>query len=165
MNLFEAFLKLKNISFWDSNTAVFKAVCETRKLWFACVYIHIYIRKSSFFESSNSFQKTVFDIQKELFLRGPPAFCYLLFSSFLVTCYLLFTYFLVMNKSRNRLQHNKTQSKWSFFETQTTLRMNCCLSFKKAVFESVFECQESLFYIWFYQGLSDVTFFRTLTNC
>ena len=70
-----------------------------------------------------------------------------------------------MKKSRNRLKHNKTQGKWSFFETQKTLQKSCFLSFKKAVFESVFESQKSSIYIVFYSVLSDVAFFRTIKSC
>ena len=140
MTLFQAFLRLKNIFFWESKTSVFKAVCETQKPWFAYIYIYIYIytRKSSFFESSNSFQEAVFETQKNVLLSITTAQK----RYFVALFKLLFNYFLVMTKSRNRLTHCKTNVKQAFFRLKNRLKKDCFWSFKRAVFESVFESQK-----------------------
>ena len=80
MTLFEAFLRLKNISFWDSKTSVFKAVCEMQKPWFAYVYIYTHVNQA-FLSPATASKKLFLKLKKSFFWVSKTAFWRLLLES------------------------------------------------------------------------------------
>ena len=65
-----------------------------------------------------------------------------------------------MKKSRNRLKHNKTQRKLSFFETQKPSQKELFLKLQKTCFWVCFWVSKKVIYFVFYSVLSDFNFFE-----